>query len=230
MPFEQRGTAAKRIAVIGGGISGMGAAHHLADRHNVVLFEAERRLGGHARTIVAGKRGDQPVDTGFIVFNYHNYPHLTALFDALDVPVAKSSMSFGVSARNGRMEYALNSVDSVFAQRMHLAHPNFLRMVRDILKFNNQSENALRPGMSIGDLVKALRLGPWFVKYYLTPFSGAIWSTPKVKILDFPAETMIKFFETTAFLTGMRTISGTPLMVVRSNMSPACPDQWPRAE
>lgn len=194
MPFEQRGTAAKRIAVIGGGISGMGAAHLLADRHNVVLFEAERRLGGHARTIIAGKRGDQPVDTGFIVFNYQNYPHLTALFNALDVPVAKSSMSFGVSARQGRMEYALNSVDSVFAQRKHLAHPNFLRMVRDILKFNNQSESALRPGMSIGDLVETLRLGPWFVKYYLTPFSGAIWSTPKVKILDFPAETMVKFF------------------------------------
>ncbi|MEM8802356.1 MAG: FAD-dependent oxidoreductase [Pseudomonadota bacterium] len=194
MPFEQRGTTAKRIAVIGGGISGMGAAHHLADRHNVVLFEAEPRLGGHARTIVAGKRGDQPVDTGFIVFNYQTYPHLTALFEQLDVPVAKSNMSFGVSARQGRMEYALNSVDSVFAKRLHLAHPNFLRMVRDILKFNKQSESTLRPDMSIGDLVETLRLGPWFVKYYLMPFSGAIWSTPKVKILDFPAETMIKFF------------------------------------
>ncbi|MEO0945688.1 MAG: FAD-dependent oxidoreductase, partial [Pseudomonadota bacterium] len=102
MPFEQRGTTAKRIAVIGGGISGMGAAHHLAGRHNVVLFEAEPRLGGHARTIVAGKRGDQPVDTGFIVFNYQTYPHLTALFEQLDVPVAKSNMSFGVSARQRR--------------------------------------------------------------------------------------------------------------------------------
>lgn len=194
MPFEERGTAAKRIAVIGGGISGMGAAHHLAERHHVVLFEAERRLGGHARTKIAGKRGDQPVDTGFIVFNYHTYPHLTALFDQLDVPVAKSNMSFGVSANAGRMEYALNSIDSVFAKRMHLANPKFLRMVRDILKFNKQSEATMRPGMSIGDLVEALGLGPWFVKYYLSPFSGAIWSTPKVKILDFPAETMIKFF------------------------------------
>ncbi|MEO0943716.1 MAG: cyclopropane-fatty-acyl-phospholipid synthase, partial [Pseudomonadota bacterium] len=98
------------------------------------------------------------------------------------------------SARQGRMEYALNSVDSVFAKRLHLAHPNFLRMVRDILKFNKQSDSTLRPDMSIGDLVETLRLGPWFVKYYLMPFSGAIWSTPKVKILDFPAETMIKFF------------------------------------
>ena len=194
MPFEQRGTTAKRIAVIGGGISGMGAAYALAEHHRVVLFEAERRLGGHARTIIAGKRGDQPVDTGFIVFNYHTYPHLTALFDKLDVPVTESSMSFGVSARGGKMEYALNSIDSLFAQRRHLMHPQFLRMVRDIVKFNKQSEAVMRPGMSIGDLIDTLNLGPWFLKHYLTPFSGAIWSTPKVQILDFPAETMVKFF------------------------------------
>ena len=194
MPFEERGTAARRIAVIGGGVAGMGAAYHLSARNQVVLFEAERRLGGHARTVIAGKRGNQPVDTGFIVFNYQNYPHLTALFDALDVPVAESNMSFGVSARRGRMEYALNSVDTVFAQRRHLAHPNFLRMVRDILAFNKKAEGTVRPGMTIGDLVEALKLGPWFVRYYLTPVSGAIWSTPKVRILDFPAETMVKFF------------------------------------
>ncbi len=194
MPFEERGSTARRIAVVGGGISGMGAAYHLAEQNRVVLFEAEKRLGGHARTIVAGKRGDQPVDTGFIVFNYQNYPHLTGLFEALDVPVAESQMSFGVSARGGRMEYALNSIDSVFAQRRHLAHPNFLRMVRDIVAFNKRAESAIRPGMTIRDLVEALRLGPWFTKYYLTPFSGAIWSTPKVKILDFPAETMVQFF------------------------------------
>ena len=194
MPFEQRGAPARRIAVIGGGISGMGAAFHLAENHRVVVFESERRLGGHARTVIAGKNGDQPVDTGFIVFNYQNYPHLTELFGKLDVPVTESQMSFGVSARDGRMEYALNSIDSVFAQRRHLAHPNFLRMVRDILAFNKSAEGAIRPGMTIGDLVEKLKLGPWFVKYYLTPFSGAIWSTPKLRILDFPAETMVQFF------------------------------------
>ena len=148
MPFEQRGAPARRIAVIGGGISGMGAAFHLAENHRVVVFESERRLGGHARTVIAGKNGDQPVDTGFIVFNYQNYPHLTELFGKLDVPVTESQMSFGVSARDGRMEYALNSIDSVFAQRRHLAHPNFLRMVRDILAFNKSAEGAIRPGMN----------------------------------------------------------------------------------
>lgn len=194
MPFEERGTTARRIAVIGAGISGMGAAYYLAEENHVVLFEAEKRLGGHARTIVAGKNGDQPVDTGFIVFNYQTYPHLIELFGKLDVPVTESNMSFGVSARGGRFEYALNSVDSVFAQRRNIASPRFLRMVRDILTFNKKAEGALRPGMTVGDLVATLRLGSWFVRHYLTPFSGAIWSTPKLRILDFPADTLVKFF------------------------------------
>ncbi|MDJ1017393.1 MAG: FAD-dependent oxidoreductase [Paracoccaceae bacterium] len=194
MPFEARGTAAKRIAVIGGGISGMGAAYHLAEDHHVVLFESERRLGGHARTIVAGKRGDQPVDTGFIVFNYANYPHLTALFDALNVPVAKSNMSFGVSIDGGAVEYGLASVDVIFAQRRNFLRPAFVRMIRDILSFNERAEGAIRPGMTIGELGRALGLGQWFLDYYLKPLSGAIWSTPTARITDFPAEAMIRFF------------------------------------
>lgn len=173
----------------------MGAAYHLAEGAHVVLFESENRLGGHARTIVAGKRGDQPVDTGFIVFNHQNYPHLTALFKALDVPVAKSDMSFGVSARQGRLEYALNSVDAVFAQRRNVARPAFLRMIGDIQRFNREAMAMVRPGMSIGDLVAKLGLGSWFRDYYLTPFSGAIWSTPKRRILDFPADAMVRFFK-----------------------------------
>lgn len=195
MPFEERGSAARRIAVIGGGISGMGAAYHLSEDTHVVLFEAEPRLGGHARTIVAGKNGDQPVDTGFIVFNYQNYPHLTSLFRQLDVPITESSMSFGVSARRGRLEYALNSLDTVFAQRRNMARPAFIRMIRDITRFNRQALATAVPGMSIGDLIDTLNLGPWFRDYYLTPFSGAIWSTPKRKILDFPADAMVRFFK-----------------------------------
>ena len=194
MPFEYRGTTAKRIAVIGGGISGMGAAHYLSKSHRVVLFESENRLGGHARTVVAGRNGDQPVDTGFIVFNKANYPHLVDLFEELDVPVVESDMSFGVSARGGRLEYGLASVDAVFAQRRHLAHPAFLRMVRDIVTFNKRAEGVVTPQMTIGDLVRALGLGSWFTRYYLTPFSGAIWSTPKLGILDFPAAAMVRFF------------------------------------
>ena len=95
MPFETTDAAPRRIAVVGGGISGMGAAYFLSKTHHVTLIEAEPRLGGHARTVVAGKRGDQPVDTGFIVFNNVNYPNMVRLFGELGVPVADSDMSFG---------------------------------------------------------------------------------------------------------------------------------------
>ena len=103
MPFEHRAAMPRNIAVIGAGISGLGAAQMLSDHHRVTLFEAAPRLGGHARTVIAGKRGDQPVDMGFIVFNKVNYPRLTALFEELGVPVAPSDMSFGVSIDGGAM-------------------------------------------------------------------------------------------------------------------------------
>lgn len=195
MPFEQPAIAPKRIAVIGGGISGMGAAYHLADSHQVTLFEAEPRLGGHARTVVAGKRGDQPVDTGFIVFNYANYPYLTKLFAALDVPVTKSDMSFAASIGGGRIEYGLRSLSALFAQKRNLANPSFLRMVRDLLRFNAEAEKvATDSTITLGELMDQMQMGRWFRDYYLTPISGAIWSTPKEEIMDFPAQALVRFF------------------------------------
>ena len=197
MQFQANAGQPRRIAVIGAGISGMGAAHMLADTDHVTLFESEDRLGGHARTVMAGKRGDQPVDTGFIVFNYANYPYLAALFEELDVPVAKSSMSFGVSIGGGRFEYALNSLDSLFAQRRNALHPSFLRMVRDIFRFNAKARETVRafPDLTTADFLDVMGTGRWFCDYYLKPFSGAIWSTPTEKILNFPAYAMIRFFD-----------------------------------
>ncbi|MEL6520455.1 MAG: FAD-dependent oxidoreductase [Pseudomonadota bacterium] len=201
MPYEHIGFPQKRIAVIGGGISGMGAAHLLAERHAVVLFESEKRLGGHARTIVAGKRGDQPADTGFLVYNHVNYPYLTALFHKLGVPVAKSNMSFAASIDGGRVEYALNSINSIFAQRRNIVRPQFWRLLQDLTKFNREAvAKATDPSVTVGELIEQLELGPWFRDYYLTPFSGAIWSTPVEKILDFPAKAMVDFFKNHALL------------------------------
>jgi len=195
MPFEQPAAAPKRIAVIGAGISGMAAAYHLADSHVVTLFEAEGRLGGHARTVVAGKRGDQPVDTGFIVFNHVNYPHLTRLFAELEVPVAKSDMSFAASIGGGRIEYGLRSLSALVAQKRNLARPGFLRMVRDLTRFNALADTvATDATVTIGALMDEMRMGRWFRDFYLTPISGAIWSTPKEEIMDFPAQALVRFF------------------------------------
>ena len=200
MPLD-KGRGPKRVAVIGAGISGMAAAHMLADDHAVTLYEAEGRLGGHARTRMAGRDSDVAVDTGFIVFNYANYPHLTALFAELDVPVAPSNMSFGASINGGALEYGLVSLDALFAQRRNLLKPKYWRMLRDIFHFNANGLKLAKDGMSTGDLLETLGTGEWFRDRYLLPFSGAIWSTPKAKIMDFPAKAMMTFFENHALLS-----------------------------
>lgn len=201
-PRAQGATGHKKIAVIGAGISGMGAAHMLGGQHAVTLFEAEPELGGHARTRMAGRKGDTPVDTGFIVFNYANYPHLAALFDELDVPVVPSNMSFGASIGGGRLEYGLASLGALFAQPRNAVDPRFLGMVRDVFRFNKRALRLAQADrqMTVGAFLKLLGTGKWFRDYYLLPLSGAIWSTPTEKIMDFPAHAMIQFFENHALL------------------------------
>ena len=203
MSFDALNSRPQRIAVIGGGISGMAAAWQLAGQHRVTLIEAAPRLGGHARTVIAGKNGDQPVDTGFIVFNYANYPHLTAMFRDLDVPVERSDMSFGATIDAGRVEYGLRDLRAVLGQRRNLARPGFARMIRDILRFNDRAEAtvAAQPGLSMGELMRELGLGQWFRDYYLKPISGAIWSTPPDGIEAFPAAALVRFFRNHALLS-----------------------------
>ncbi len=222
MPFDKTRPNSKRIAVIGAGISGMGAAWMLSRDHHVTLFEAENRLGGHARTIYAGTSGNQPVDTGFIVFNYANYPHIVSMFDELDVPVTKSNMSFGASIDGGRLEYGLRNMDALFAQRKNAANPRFLRMAADILRFNRDglAEANKDRHRTIGAFLSDMKLGSWFRDYYLLPLSGAIWSTPTEKIMDFPAHAMMQFFENHALLnyTGQHqwyTVDGGSIEYVR---------------
>ena len=201
MPFENIQSGSKRIAVIGGGISGLGAAYELRHSHEVVLFEAEPRLGGHARSVMAGKKGDMAVDTGFLVFNNQNYPHLVRLFEELDVPTIPSDMSFGASINGGWLEYGVLAPSAIFAQKLNLLRPKFYMMLRDILRFNKRAKGMqISSTITIGELIDNWRLGDWFRDYYLTPFTGAIWSTPIDKILDFPAQSMITFMKNHALL------------------------------
>jgi predicted NAD/FAD-binding protein len=222
MPYDTTGGVPLRVAVIGAGISGMGAAYRLGRHHDVTLFEAEPRLGGHARTVVAGKRGDQPVDTGFIVFNYATYPHLTALFAELDVPVAESKMTFAASIDGGRVEYAIDTLNSLFGRRRNAISPGFLGMLRDIFRFNAQAEAMSQDDdtLTIGDLLDRLGTGARFRDHYLLPFSGAIWSMPERDVLDFPAAAMVRFFRNHALLgaTGQHkwfTVRGGSIEYVR---------------
>ncbi|MGI9367939.1 MAG: FAD-dependent oxidoreductase, partial [Ruegeria sp.] len=193
--LDQMQAPRKKIAIIGGGISGMAAAYYLSAQNDVSLFEAEPRLGGHARTVMAGKNGDQPVDTGFIVFNYATYPHLTELFRQLNVPVMKSNMSFGASINDGWLEYGLSGLRAIAAQRRNLARPKFYKMIADIVRFGKRAEAAATDDdKTISDLIEELRLGAWFRNNYLLPMCGAIWSTPTKEIDQFPAKSLVQFF------------------------------------
>lgn len=186
-----------RIAVIGGGVSGLGAAWLLSRKHEVVLYEAEPRLGGHARTVAApGPRGPVPVDTGFIVFNHINYPNLSGLFRHLDAPVKKSDMSFAVTVDDGAIEYGCKHISATLAQRANAVRPAFWRMIYDIMVFNRTALAVAErdPRLTVGGLIERQRLGEWFARYYLLPMSGAIWSTPREDMRDFPALALARFF------------------------------------
>lgn len=202
MSFDAPYQPGQRIAVIGAGISGLMTARFLAPANAVTLFEAAPRLGGHARTLMAGRNGDQPVDTGFIVFNYANYPHLTRMFHDLDVPVVKSDMGFAVSVDGGRVEYALDSLRGVLGQAGNVTHPSYWRMLRDIFRFNRLAQQAAdSDDLTVDQLIRRLGLGPWFEHYYLRPVCGAIWSTPTTEIGAFPARTLVRFFANHALLS-----------------------------
>ncbi len=202
MSLDATRQPARRIAIVGGGISGLASAYLLARDHHVTLYEAAPRLGGHARTVNAGRHGTQPVDTGFIVFNYVTYPHLTAMFRDLEVPVEPSDMSFGATIDGGRIEYGLRDFSALTAQKRNLARPAYWQMIRDILRFNARAEATARDeSATVADLMDDLALGDWFRRYYLTPLCGAIWSTPPSEIVNFPARALLQFFRNHALLS-----------------------------
>lgn len=208
MPFESAGAIRpRRIAVIGGGVSGIGAALALAANDDVTLFEAEPRLGGHARTISAGRDEKTAVDTGFIVFNDRNYPNLTKLFGDLDVPSKPSDMSFGASFDNGRFEYALRGTAGLFGQKRNLGRPAYWRMLTEALRFNKAAPAAIgRPDLTLGQFLDDLGISEQTRQWYVLAFSGAIWSATPSEMLEFPAETFVRFFQN----HGLLSMKGQP--------------------
>lgn len=188
-----------RIAVIGSGISGSACAWALSARHDVVLYEKNARAGGHTATVDVDYDGvPVAVDTGFIVYNELNYPNLVELFRHLEVETLASDMSFSVSIDGGRLEWAGTSLATVFAQKRNIANPRFLWMLREILRFNGCCAADLAQGRmagrSLGAYLEAGRYSRAFVRDYLVPMGAAIWSTPDADLLDFPAESFVRFF------------------------------------
>ena len=190
----------QRIAVVGSGIAGTSIAWMLRKRFAVSLFERNDYFGGHTHTIAIDEDGSSvPVDTGFIVYNEPNYPHLTGLFDILGIKTRDTEMSFAASVGDSRIEYAGSDLDTLFAQRRNLINPGFLGMVWDILRFNRLCKKRLHTSsfgdLTIGDLLRHERLGNRFRDHYLLPMAAAIWSCPPRTMLDFPASSFARFFE-----------------------------------
>lgn len=191
-----------KIAIIGTGISGLGAAYIMHPHHDITVYEKNNYIGGHSRTIdVKTPAGSVPVDTGFIVFNHRNYPHLTALFEKAGVKTEKSDMSFGACVENGWLEY---SSKGLFGQKINMMRPRFWKMCVDILRFNKKAPVYLRsaePDISLGDYLDEIGAGEWFKRYYLQAMGAAIWSCSVETIRSFPARSFLKFFENHGLLT-----------------------------
>jgi len=211
----------KRIAVVGSGIAGLGAALALSGQggRKVTLFEAGATFGGHAHTVdvtlpdAQGQPVTHGVDTGFLVFNERTYPNLIALFEELGVAVAKSDMSFSVQVPAGvkpsglrghqrwlaQLQWCGSSLNTVFAQRRNVLSPRFWRMLSDLMRFNRVTTAMAERGddatlaQPIADFLAEQRFGPEFRDAYLLPMVACIWSCPTEQMLQFPIGTLIRF-------------------------------------
>ena len=188
----------QKIAIVGSGISGLGAAYLLSEHHEVTVFEADHRLGGHSHTVDIDVDGHRfGVDTGFLVFNERTYPLLCRLFGHLRIPVVKSDMSFSVQVAEPALEWAGTNLDAVFAQRRNLLRPAFWKMLVDILRFNRAAtrdiDNPELGELSLGDYLDQHGYGQAFRQDYLLPMAAAIWSCPTAQMLAYPFHTFARF-------------------------------------
>ncbi len=186
------------IAVVGGGISGLGAAWLLAQRHNVTLYEQARTLGGHAHTVdVETVDGVVPVDIGFIVYNTRNYPNLTALFDTLGVATYPTTMTFALSLDGGRYEYSGSALNGFFGQPHNLLRTRHWRLLADIARFfRTASTRVLRypADTALSDFLAEEGYSRVFTEDHIVPMGAAIWSTHMADMLAFPARAFVDFY------------------------------------
>ncbi|ERS90439.1 amine oxidase [Marinobacter sp. C1S70] len=197
----------QRIAVIGAGVSGLTAAWLLADKHDVHVFEAGDYAGGHTNTeqVEAGGR-TWPVNTGFIVFNDWTYPNFIKLMDRLGVASEVSNMSFSVDCHASGLQYNGTSLNTLFAQRRNLFNLKFLKMIREILRFNKETRADLAAGTipdgeTLGEYLNRNGYSRYFRNYYIVPMGAAIWSAPEIVLEQFPIRFFLQFFNNHGMLS-----------------------------
>lgn len=187
-----------RIAVVGSGISGLSAAWLLSRRHDVTLFEADPRLGGHTNTVnvsVAG--GTTAIDTGFIVSNTWTYPNFSAFMDHLGVAMTNTAMSFSVSAENGRYEYAGENLATLLGTPRQWASPRHWRMIADLVRFYRTAERLapqMPESMTLGQFLHRENYGETFMRRHILPMAGAIWSSTPEQVAAYPLRAFVRFF------------------------------------
>lgn len=188
----------------------MTAAYLLSRVHDIHVFEAQDRVGGHTNTIECEEAGRSlSVDTGFIVFNNRTYPRFVTLIERLGVPWRHSTMSFSVRCDRSGLEYNGTSMNGLFAQRSNLLRPGFYRMLTDILRFNRESvdDAARSPDLTLGRYLEETRYSKRFIDHYILPMAAAIWSAPQRVILEFPMQFFVRFLKN----HGMLSVNDRPV-------------------
>lgn len=197
----------KKIAVVGGGVAGLTTAYLLDGRHEVTLFERNEYAGGHTHTIELDQGPDRglAVDTGFIVLNDHTYPLFRKLLARLQVPTQDSDMSFAFASEVTGLQYAGTGLDGLFAQRRNWVNPRFHALLRSITRFCREARadlyNGRLVGRTVGDYLAWRRVPARTVSSYIIPMAGAIWSASAVGVREFPAESLVRFWDNHGLLS-----------------------------
>lgn len=196
-----------KIAVIGSGITGLGAAHYLSQRHDVSLFEAAPRIGGHTNTVEVqdAQAGTLAIDTGFIVCNPVNYPNFYRFLDDIGVPRQNTDMSLGVSVEDGRVEWAGDeNLAKIFAQPMLMFSPTHIRMLLAVLRLNKDVKQRLvnndLPDITLGEFLERGGYPMSLRVRYVAAMAGPIWSTSTRGTMDFPFPFFARFFDSHGLL------------------------------